>query len=125
MIKACSISRRSERERSVWTLVDIRENLLVVYFLQQLMEISAALPDLNLSLGHDMNDDDDDDVHLGHDKRRIPRVSYDKDKNNGDISSIDIYKPYLDDDDEEDEDDEHGRVPIPFDSERYQPKLDR
>ena len=92
---------------------------------QQLMEISSALPDLNFNFGQDMNEDDeDDDVHLGQDKRRIPRVSYDKDKNNGDMSSIDIYKPFLDDDDE-DEDDEEGKAPIPFESERYQPKLDR
>jgi hypothetical protein len=63
---------------------------------------------------------DDDDVYMGPGKNRIPRVSYDKDKNNGDLSSIDIYKQYLDDEDEEDEDN-----PIPFDSEQRRVKLDR
>jgi hypothetical protein len=63
----------------------------------------------------------DDDVYLGQEKNRIPRVSYDKDKNNGDLSSIDIYKQYLDDDDDEDDDDQ----PIPYGSEQRQVKLDR
>lgn len=124
MIKACSISRRSKHERSVVVVSSLSSRLHSRLF-QQLMEISSALPDMNFNFGQDMNEDDeDDDVHLGQDKRRIPRVSYDKDKNNGDMSSIDIYKPFLDDEDE-DEDDEGDKAPIPFESERYQPKLDR
>jgi hypothetical protein len=87
---------------------------------KQLMEISSALPDMNL--GFDQAPVDDDDVYLGETKNRIPRVAYDKDKNNGDLSSIDIYKQYLDDDDEEDDEDSQS---IPFDSERRQVKLDR
>jgi hypothetical protein len=83
------------------------------------MEISSALPDINFGVDHGTNDDD---VYLGLDKNRIPRVSYDKDKNNGDLSSIDIYKQYLDDEDDDDDEDNH---PIPFDAEQRQPKLDR
>jgi len=85
---------------------------------KQLMEISAALPDINLGVDHTIRDDDD--VYLGEGKNRIPRVSYDKEKNNGDLSSIDIYKPYLDD-----EDDEDDSQSIPFDSEQRRVKLDR
>jgi hypothetical protein len=65
---------------------------------------------------------DDDDVYLGQGKNRIPRVSYDKDKNNGDLSSIDIYKQYLDDDDEDNDDNQQL---IPYDAEQRQVKLDR
>ncbi|CAF1008840.1 unnamed protein product [Adineta steineri] len=85
---------------------------------KQLLEISSALPDINLNIDHTVNEDDD--VYLGQDKNRIPRVSYDKDK--GDLSSIDIYKQYLDDEDDEDEDDDDA---MPYDSERRQVKLDR
>jgi hypothetical protein len=85
---------------------------------KQLMEISAALPDINLGVDHAIRDNDD--VYLGEGKNRIPRVSYDKEKNNGDLSSIDIYKPYLDD-----EDDEDDSQSIPFDSEQRRVKLDR
>lgn len=70
-----------------------------------------------------MNGDaDDDDVYLGDKKNRTPRVAYDREKNNGDLASIDIYKPYLDDedDDEDDEDDS-----MPYNSERRRVKLDR
>ena len=86
------------------------------------MEISSALPDINFGMDRDNNDEDDDDVYLGDKKNRIPRVSYDKEKNNGDLSSIEIYKQYLDDDEEDDEDDDSA---IPFDSERRPVKLDR
>jgi hypothetical protein len=85
---------------------------------KQLMEISAALPDINLGVDHAIRDNDD--VYLGEGKNRIPRVSYDKEKNNGDLSSIDIYKPYLDD-----EDDDDDSQSIPFDSEQRRVKLDR
>jgi len=85
---------------------------------KQLMEISAALPDINLGVDHAIRDNDD--VYLGEGKNRIPRVSYDKEKNNGDLSSIDIYKQYLDD-----EDDEDDSQSIPFDSEQRRVKLDR
>jgi len=85
---------------------------------KQLLEISSALPDINFRIDHGIIDDDD--VYLGQEKHRIPRVSYDKDKNNGDLSSIDIYKQYLDDDEDDDED----TRPIPFDSEQRQVKLD-
>jgi hypothetical protein len=84
---------------------------------KQLMEISAALPDINL--GVDRGNLDDDDVYLGETKNRIPRVAYDKEKNNGDLSSIDIYKQYLDDEDDEDS------QSIPYDSEQRPVKLDR
>jgi hypothetical protein len=69
-------------------------------------------------MDHGMNDDDD--VYLGQGRNRIPKVSYDKEKNNGDLSSIDIYKQYLDDEDE----DEDNQA-IPYDSERRRVKLDR
>ncbi|UJR20609.1 hypothetical protein I4U23_023734 [Adineta vaga] len=85
---------------------------------KQLLEISSAIPDMNF--GADQEVHDDDDVYMGQGKNRIPRVSYDKDKSNGDLSSIDIYKQYLGDDDEDDEDDEA----IPYNSERRQTKLD-
>jgi hypothetical protein len=85
---------------------------------KQLMEISAALPDINLGVDRG-NLDDDDDVYLGETKNRIPRVAYDKEKNNGDLSSIDIYKQYLDDEDDEDS------QSIPYDSEQRPVKLDR
>ena len=85
------------------------------------MEISSALPDLNLD--GEKNDDDDDDENLDGSRRRIPRVSYDREKNNGDLSSIDIYKPFLDDD--EDENDDENEASMPFESDRRQPKLDR
>lgn len=65
----------------------------------------------------------DDDVYLGEGKNRIPRISYDKEKNNGDLSSIDIYKPYLDDD--EDDDDDEDNEATPYDSENRRVKLDR
>ena len=87
---------------------------------KQLMEISAALPDINL--GGDQEAVDDDDVYLGDTKNRIPRVAYDREKNNGDLSSIDIYKPYLDDEDEDDDEDDES---IPYNSERRKVKLDR
>jgi hypothetical protein len=83
------------------------------------MEISSALPDMNFGADQEVNDDDD--VYLGQGKNRIPRVSYDKDKNNGDLSSIDIYKQYLDDEDEDANDGEQ----TPYDSERRRNKLDR
>jgi hypothetical protein len=71
-------------------------------------------------LGIDHGITDDDDVYIGEGKHRIPRVSYDKDKNNGDLSSIDIYKQYLDD-----EDDDEDNQSIPYDSEQHPVKLDR
>ncbi|CAF4604475.1 unnamed protein product [Rotaria sp. Silwood1] len=83
---------------------------------KQLLEISAALPDIDLRIDHNINNDDD--VYLGQEKNRIPRVSYDKDKNNHDLSSIEIYKQYLD----EDEDDKNQS--IPYDSEQRPVKLD-
>lgn len=73
-------------------------------------------------MGVDQGINEDDDVYLGHEKNRIPRVSYDKEKNNGDLSSVEIYKQYLDDDDDDDENDDEG---MPYDSERRQVKLDR
>ena len=89
-----------------------------------MLEISSALPDINLGLDQGMNGDvDDDDVYLGDKKNRTPRVSYDREKNNGDLSSIEIYKPYLDDDEEEDDEDEDGSMP--YNSERRRVKLDR
>ncbi|CAF3257565.1 unnamed protein product [Rotaria socialis] len=84
---------------------------------KQLLEISSAIPDMDLGIDQVVRDDDD--VYLGQDKNRIPRVAYDKDKNNGDLSSIDIYKQYLEDDDENDEDEL-----MPYDSEHRQVKLD-
>ncbi|CAF4511876.1 unnamed protein product, partial [Rotaria sp. Silwood1] len=87
---------------------------------KQLLEISAALPDIDLRIDHNINNDDD--VYLGQEKNRIPRVSYDKDKNNHDLSSIEIYKQYLDDDEDEDEDDKNQS--IPYDSEQRPVKLD-
>lgn len=84
------------------------------------MEISSALPDINFGIDQDNNNDDD--VDLGNKKTRIPRVSYDKEKNNGDLASIEIYKQYLDDEEEDDDDDDPS---IPFDSERRGVKLDR
>jgi hypothetical protein len=74
-----------------------------------------------MNLGIDHRITNDNDVYLGPEKNRIPRVSYDKEKNNGDLSSIDIYKQYLDDGDDDDED----NPSIPFDSENRQVKLDR
>ncbi|CAF0795514.1 unnamed protein product [Adineta ricciae] len=84
---------------------------------KQLLEISSAIPDMNFGADQEVNSDDD--VYLGQGKNRIPRVAYDREKNNGDLASIDIYKQYLDDEND-DEDDER----IPYDSERHQPKLD-
>ncbi len=89
--------------------------------MQQLLEISSALPDINLGVDHGIINGDDD-VYLGQTKNRIPRVSYDKEKNNGDLSSIDIYKQYLDD---EDEDDDEDNQLMSYDSERRPVKLDR
>lgn len=83
------------------------------------MEISSAIPDLNF--GIDQEIEDDDGVYLGNGKNRIARVSYDREKNNGDLSSMDIYRPFLDDEDEDDEDEDR----MPYDSERRQNKLDR
>jgi hypothetical protein len=83
---------------------------------------------MNLNFGNEIhvdNDNDDGDVYLGQGKHRIPRVSYDKEKNNGDMSSIDIYKAYLDDDEQDDDDDDDDDATIPFDSEHRRPKLDR
>jgi hypothetical protein len=73
---------------------------------------------MNLGIDHGITNDND--VYLGPEKNRIPRVSYDKEKNNGDLSSIDIYKQYLDDEDEDED-----NPSIPFDSENRQVKLDR
>jgi len=73
-----------------------------------------------MNLGIDHGIINDNDVYLGPEKNRIPRVSYDKEKNNGNLSSIDIYKQYLDDEDE----DEDNPL-IPYDSENRQVKLDR
>lgn len=73
-----------------------------------------------MNFGAEQEVNSDDDVYLGQGKNRIPRVAYDREKNNGDLASIDIYKQYLDDENDE-EDDER----IPYDSERRQPKLDR
>ena len=79
---------------------------------------------MNLGFGMDNGAEDDDDVYMGSQgKNRIPRVSYDKDKNDGDLSSIAIYQSYLDDDDQNDDDDDN--LATPFDSEQRQPKLDR
>ena len=78
---------------------------------------------MNLGFGMDTAAGDDDDVYMGQGKNRIPRVSYDKNKNDGDLSSIAIYQSYLDDDDENDDDDDNAATP--FDSEQRQPKLDR
>ncbi|CAF2672416.1 unnamed protein product [Rotaria sp. Silwood2] len=87
---------------------------------KQLLEISSALPDIDLGLDRGINNDDD--VYLGQEKNRIPRVSYDKDKHNGDLSSIEIYKQYLDDDEDEDEDDNNQSTP--YDAEQRPVKLD-
>lgn len=84
------------------------------------MEISSALPDLNLGL--EKEEDDDDENEFEPSKHRIPRVAYDKEKNNGDLSSIDIYKPYLNDEEEEEEEDLSS---IPFQSAQQKPKVDR
>jgi len=84
---------------------------------KQLLEISSALPDINFGVGN-VDDDDEEEMSAGK-KNRIPRVAYDKDKNAGDLASIDIYKQYLDDEDEDDDDESN-----PYDSERRQPKLD-
>ena len=80
------------------------------------------MPDLDLSnnYGVDNDEDDSDDVYLGHGKHRIARVSYDRDKNNRDLSSIEIYKQYLDDEDENENDQS-----IPYGAEQCQTKLDR
>lgn len=86
-------------------------------FFQQLLEIASALPDLNLGIDHEENDDE---IDLGQTKHRTPRVSYDKGKNNGDLASIEIYQQYLDDDDDDEKDSE-----IPFNAEERQPKLDQ
>ena len=94
-------------------------NLEKIRTKKQLMEISSALPDINLGLENGLHEEEDD-VYMGDTKNRIPRVSYDREKNNGDLSSIDIYKRYLDDD--EDEEDSQS---IPYDSERRRVKLDR
>jgi len=84
------------------------------------MEISSALPDMNF--GFDQPVLEDDEMYLGDEKPRQKRtVAYDKDNKNGDLSSIDIYKPYLDD---EDEDDDEENQLTPYDSERRQVKLD-
>ena len=85
------------------------------------MEISSALPDLYLGLGNDEREGNDDDVDLGIGRPQIPRVSYDREKDDGDLASMDIYKPYLDEEDDEDE--KHST--IPFNSEAVEPKLDR
>lgn len=71
-------------------------------------------------MGIDHGINEDDDVYIAPEKNRIPRVSYDKDKSNGDLSSLDIYKQYLNDDDEVDDNEA-----MPFDSEQNHVKLDR